>query len=420
MSGEQNDLRSLLSTAWRPESRLKVLREVMIKADTQKNIADRARMSEASVSKAVFDLRETGVLSSKLISGDIVQLAPTRGVALGVELGYQNVGIVARRADKPFTSAESGWITTDKPAYPRDFADALWEKIVDLCARLGEDPQDIASVGIGIPRMVKAQDQSLTPPLLPPWDTRPEPIELIAGMLRKRYGGDIPRLALDNDANLGALGEITYGGYGEGRRETFVFVKASTGIGAGIIIGGEQLRGRSGVAGELGHTMVRRSGALCLCGGRGCLETLVGAKTLIEQAKAALSPIRDRAPGGLKDLIAKAAAGDLVCRRVLEDAASTMGAALGNLCNVLNPDVIVLGGAWGRDPAPGILLGPCMAALKTTAMASTHSDGFELVGAAVEDAVAHGALIMGITGALTASARKDGADDEGGEAGEEE
>lgn len=400
---EQKDLRTLLSTAWRPESRQKVLREVMVKADTQKNIADRARMSEASVSLAVTALREKGVLASKLISGEVVQLAPTRGVALGVELGYQNVGIVARRADKPFTSAESGWITTDKPAYPRDFADILWEKIVDLCARLGEDPQDIATVGIGIPRMVKAQDQSLTPPLLPPWDTRPEPIGLIEAMLRKRFTEDIPRLALDNDANLGALGEITYGGYGEGSRETFVFVKASTGVGAGIMIGGEQLRGRAGVAGELGHTMIRRSGALCLCGGRGCLETLVGAKTLIEQARAALSPIRDRAPEGLKDLIAKAAAGDLVCRRVLEDAATTMGAALGNLCNILNPDVIVLGGAWGRDPAPEILLGPCLAALKTTAMSSTHSDGFQLKRAEVEDAVAHGALIMGITGALSAA-----------------
>jgi predicted NBD/HSP70 family sugar kinase len=407
-----NELRTLLASAEAnsPGARRKVLRQVMVRADSQQNIAHRAGISNGSASTVISDLRdpEKNLLAfeqkSRFSGTDIVRMAKTRGVALGLELGYQSAIIVGRRVDQDFGEAEIRRIATRSSRYTSEFEEELWTEISDICAQLNQDPSDIATLGVGVPRMVNAKDQSLAPPLLPPWDTRQEPLSLLSRLFRSRLGpgAPLPHLAMDNDANLGALGEFIYGGYGKGD-ETFVYVKASTGIGAGILIGMQHLRGNVGAAGEIGHTVMRRDGAVCLCGGRGCLETLVGERHLIDQAEAVRSHRTGSGPRRISELVTAAAAGNLVYRRILEDAATTLGTALGNLCNVLNPNVIVLGGTWGRSPAPEILLEPCRAALRSTALTAASAGGELLRPARIEDATAYGALAMALLGAPTAA-----------------
>ena len=85
---------------------------------------------------------------------------------------------------------------------------------------------------------------------------------------------------LDNDANVGALGEATFGA-GAGV-DVMAYLRLSAGIGAGLVIGGRPFRGARGVAGEIGHVLVDPQGPICRCGNRGCLETFASPPALCE------------------------------------------------------------------------------------------------------------------------------------------
>ncbi len=142
---------------------------------------------------------------------------------------------------------------------------------------------------------------------------------------------------VENDANLEALAEVSSGA-AAGVADV-VYVKASTGIGAALVLGGRLHRGAAGAAGELGHVQVRAGGAVCRCGSRGCLETVAGAPVLLE----ALEPLHG--PGlGVEDLLALVASGDPGACRVVKDAGRALGRALADVCTHLNPALVVVGG----------------------------------------------------------------------------
>jgi len=171
---------------------------------------------------------------------------------------------------------------------------------------------------------------------------------------------------VDNDANCGALGEYRYGA-GRGS-DSMVYITISTGIGAGIIIGGRALRGRDNLAGELGHIPVSESGALCSCGAKGCLETFCSGSAIAERGKewAQRRPESiDRVleiSGGTPDqitarsVVLAALEGDSVARSIVEESARWLGRALLIVIRILNPDRIVLGG--GVAQAGSVLLDP--------------------------------------------------------------
>jgi predicted NBD/HSP70 family sugar kinase len=149
------------------------------------------------------------------------------------------------------------------------------------------------------------------------------------------------------------------------------------------------------VAGEIGHIVVDPNGRVCSCGGRGCLETFIGADALLEQARTVLGR-RTNLPPSLEDLVNRAKNDDLVCLRVLHDAADRLGFALGNLCNALNPQVVIIGGAFGRPGADEIILERCHNALRQSAMNAAQN--VKVVASKVEHAAAHGALVLGLQG----------------------
>ena len=149
---------------------------------------------------------------------------------------------------------------------------------------------------------------------------------------------------LDNDANLAALGEITYAAAAGARN--LIYVKASTGIGTGLVFEGHLYRGDTRTAGELGHVQIQPDGAICRCGNCGCLETLVS----VPHVLASLQPMH-REPLTISHVVRLIAAGDVSARRVVTDAGRAIGRALA-LCNVLNSGALIIGGELAATGTP--------------------------------------------------------------------
>jgi predicted NBD/HSP70 family sugar kinase len=154
--------------------------------------------------------------------------------------------------------------------------------------------------------------------------------------LAQRLG--VPAL-VENDANLGALGEHAFGA--AAGLDSFVFLRWGQGIGAGLVLNGRLYRGATGFAGELSHVQVRDDGPLCSCGSRGCLRTLLG-PSLAELVQPAYG--RALTFGEVAD---RADHGEPASRRMLGDLGRTLGRPLADLCTLLNPQAIVLDGALG-------------------------------------------------------------------------
>lgn len=146
----------------------------------------------------------------------------------------------------------------------------------------------------------------------------------------------------ENDANLAIVGETTFG---VGRTvEHALYVKISHGVGLGIIINGTLVRGAAGLAGEIGHNVARPDGIVCLCGNRGCLYTLAASQYLTSS----LHAVTHNPDLTLDDLAAMGRQGHPGAGRVLRDAGREVGRVLANLCNTLNPRLVVIGGSLAR------------------------------------------------------------------------
>ena len=145
---------------------------------------------------------------------------------------------------------------------------------------------------------------------------------------------------VENDANLGALAEHRHG-VGRGH-DSSVFVKISSGVGAGIIINNQLFHGAGGTAGEIGHLTLDDQGPLCRCGSRGCLEAYTSVGNVLAMMSGQL-PDSD-----LDHVVAAAHAGNVSARRAFEDAGLHLGWGLASIVNLLNPSLVVVGGDMAR------------------------------------------------------------------------
>ncbi|MBS4031268.1 MAG: ROK family protein [Clostridiales bacterium] len=181
-------------------------------------------------------------------------------------------------------------------------------------------------------------------PNLPGWDMVPLEREL-----EEQFG--VP-VIVENDANAQALGEARFGA-GRGANDQ-IFITVSTGIGAGLIIDGNIYRGSKGFAGEAGHMVVKPDGPVCGCGRRGCLETISSGTAIARAAHNAVSDGKIRT--SLSATLARegklttphvfqaAQLGDTVAKDILAEAIHYLGIGLVNLVNLLNPEMIIIGG----------------------------------------------------------------------------
>ncbi len=242
------------------------------------------------------------------------------------------------------------------PTAPERGPEAVIATIVSgvrrVCRAAGRAPDRLGAVAIGAPGPLDpVRGVLLHPANLAGWDGVP-----LADRVAAALG--VP-CRVENDANLAALAEFRSGA-GAGATN-FVYVTASTGIGAGLVLGGRLYRGSFGTAGELGHVVVDPAGPRCDCGNRGCLEAIASGAAIAVRARDALAareaipgtdssgrgPLARRAASGPLDgpaVAAAAAEGDPIASDVLVSAARQLGIALGGLVNLLGPDAIALGG----------------------------------------------------------------------------
>ena len=205
----------------------------------------------------------------------------------------------------------------------------------------GTQPKRVRALGIGLPGPVDpAAGLVISPGNLPGFRNVP-----LNRILTRATG--IPSF-LHHDAHLAALGEHRRGA-ARGASE-MIYVTVSTGIGAGILLGGELYAGAHGIAGEVGHIVLQRDGPPCTCGQRGDLESIASG-TGIARAARELAP---GAPGSAlhgveyptaEDVVRAARTGDELATAILENAGTYLGIAVGTLVNLFNPQLIVLGGS---------------------------------------------------------------------------
>ena len=231
------------------------------------------------------------------------------------------------------------------PSPAREDTDTLLSCLADsvhtALNRAGAVRRNLAGCGICVAGFFDSRNRLLLDsPNLPQIKNLPLEKEL-----EKLLG--VPVIA-ENDANAAALGEAHYGA-GAGSRN-MAFVTVSTGIGAGLVLDGRLYRGNRGFSGEIGHMAVKPDGPLCGCGRRGFLETVASVTAIARSAQELLTSGRKTALAEIKgkisatDVFAAAAAGDPPAREILDEAIYCLGIGLVNLVNLLDPEVLVVGG----------------------------------------------------------------------------
>ncbi len=272
---------------------------------------------------------------------------PRQRYIVGVDLGGTNIVVGAMQADGGRRHA-----VRSQPTQPERGANAVVDRIAELIeevitetgAATGATREDFLGVGIGSPGPLDRHTGIVivTPNL--GWRDFP-----LRDAVASRVG--LPS-TLDNDANCATVGEW-WCGAARGARHV-IGVTIGTGIGGGLMIGGELYHGASDVAGEIGHTTIDSTGRRCKCGNYGCLEAYASGPAIAERAREALddgeaSLLRDLVDGDLSRLTARfvyeaSTRGDPIAREVVRDTARFLGAGLANLLNIFNPDVVVLAG----------------------------------------------------------------------------
>ena len=380
------------SLAWlRDRNRHRVMEVLRIQGRTsQSDIARATGLSRTTVHTVIGQLKESGVVvevdGKRPEAGGgrpAVQLVlrNTSRAVLGIDFGHSHVQVAV--ADLAHNVLAERHRDLDVNHRATEALDSSAELASEVLAEAGIDRSRVIGVGIGIPGPVDREHGTAgSATILPGW------VGLrIADAMQARLGLAV---AIENDANLGALAELTWGA---GRDCTnFAYIKAATGIGAGLVIDGELLHGASGTAGEIGHTTLNERGALCYCGNRGCLETVASGPAITRL----VAEGNGEAPT-LPEVIARAADGDVRCRRAISDAGREMGVAIAGLCNLINPERVIVGGLLSR--AGSILLQPLRDSIRRHAVqaAAERVDVREAI--FVERAELLGALALALRGA---------------------
>ena len=312
----------------------RVVRAVrMAGALTQAEIARSTGLSAATVSNIVRELKENGTVEVTPTSAGgrrarSVSLSASAGIVVGVDFGHSHLRVAVGNLAHQVLAEEAEPIDVDVSA-DQGF-DRAEQLVARLVAATGISRDKVVGVGLGVPGPIDVASGTLgSSTILPGWaGTSPRQ------ELQRRLG--VP-VYVDNDANLGALGELVWGA-GHGARD-LAYIKVASGVGAGLVIGGRIYRGPGGTAGEIGHITLDESGPVCRCGNRGCLETFTAARYVLELLRASHGTDLT-----MPKVVQLARAGDLGCRRVVADVGRHVGSGVAHLCNLLNPSRVVLGG----------------------------------------------------------------------------
>lgn len=304
---------------------------------------------------------------------------------LGVDIGGSNsVVAVADQSGSIFTHKQ---ILTPNVLGPNLNIDMI---LTAACQIIQETGKSIDAIGIGCGGPLDRRTGTLHKVAnLPGWD----------GICLTEIFEDITGAPafLDNDATAAAMGEAAFGA-GKGLAN-FVYLTVSTGIGGGIIINGKPYRGHGENAGEIGHTKIIPDGPPCKCGDRGCLETLASGTAIARIAKEGLADnpdsilndaLNERDGLTARSVSVAAKKGDIYANKIWSDATYHLGLGVANVVNILNPELVVIGG--GVANAGEMLFKPVTEVVNQRAMKALADD--------VKIAPSHHGDLIGVMGAI--------------------
>ena len=256
---------------------------------------------------------------------------------IGIDLGGTTVKAALGAEDGALLCKESAPTPTGDAA---GLCSTMKQLALALCSEGGTAPDQITSIGIGVPGSFDKATCTLK------FGTNLGMNNVcFADAFRPEFGCAVQ---LDNDANCAALGEVTAGA-ARGAKN-MVMVTLGTGVGGGIIIDGKLYTGCNGIAGEMGHIVIRQGGEPCGCGRKGCLEAYASAASLVKFAERALAAGREsmlQAQAGhlnAKMICDAVDAGDALARELFDEYCVNLSCGLASFINIFQPEAIVLGG----------------------------------------------------------------------------
>jgi glucokinase-like ROK family protein len=370
-------------------------------------IAEELGLTRAGVTIIINDLIERGIISESssqsTLSGRppvVLELNPDFGMVAAIDMGATHLSVaLADFSARIIEETEQPFRIDGGPDKCLKEVNQALQSIVEKC---GIKVKDLSAVGVSVPGpVVTDAGMVMAPPIMPGWDRFP-----IRSTLEKLWNVSV---TINNDADLGALGEWAYGaGRGE---KNLAFIKVGSGIGAGLIIDRQIYVGSTGSAGEIGHLTIDKNGPLCTCGNYGCLESFasgsaieIKAQKLAESGKRTLLANSAHGKISVSDVADAARRGDLAAQEILKQSGTFIGIALAGLINLVNPSTVIIGG--GVAQVGDLLTGPIRQEVRerslrasehgvriTTAMLGRRSS---LIGAlvqainiAIHDAVEH-------------------------------
>lgn len=312
------------------------------------DLARQMQLSRAAMTTIVNDMLEKQIVretrSGESPSGRkpiMLEINPQRGFVIGVDMGATHLELVL--ADFSARVKAMRHVDFDVRQGPQHGLAEVDRQVRVLLEEAQVQLNDVHAASIGVPGPVVVEAGTVkSPPIMPGWDSYP-----IRAHLEELWGCPV---VVNNDAELGALGEWAFGA-GRGERH-LAYIKVGSGIGAGLLLNGQIYGGSVGAAGEIGHVTLVENGPRCTCGNYGCLEALAGGKAIAERAITAvkagqrtqLSSIQPIERITAKDVAVAARLGDRLAQQITADAGRYLGIALSSLVNLFNPGIVVVGG----------------------------------------------------------------------------
>jgi predicted NBD/HSP70 family sugar kinase len=257
---------------------------------------------------------------------------PSGRIVLAVDVGASHVKVaISDLLGMPLAEDSAAIEVSQGPDAVLSWVETAGTALMETA---GHNPRDLLAIGVGLPGPVEhSTGRPINPPIMPGWNRYD-----VAGRLEKHFGA--PAL-VDNDVNIMTLGERELAWPDV---DHMIFVKVATGIGSGVISGGQLQRGAQGTAGDIGHIYVSRgSDILCTCGNRGCLEAIASgpaiSRALSADSHAAASSQR------VIDLVRE---GNLEAIQAVRQAGRDIGEVLTACVSLINPSVIVIGGSMAQ------------------------------------------------------------------------
>jgi predicted NBD/HSP70 family sugar kinase len=305
-------------------------------AITAAELAKATGLARSTISMALAELRSARIVIEAAQSMEargvgrptsVFSLNPKAGICIGLHVGLSSLRLIV--ADVSHAVLHHAEIELGLDYTPQAAIRKARTAITEAYRRSGLSPHSLLGIGVAVAGPVTPEGRIQRASIVPNW----------AGVnIRDAFASFETAIFADNESNCSALAEMTWGAATD--IDDFVYVKIDVGLGGAIVVQRRVVTGAAGAGGEFGHISIDPNGGLCRCGNRGCLELTAGFRTVLERMSH-----RARRPVTVEDVVERAFGGDVDCVKAIAAIAEAAGRGLGIIGSILNPGIVVVGGA---------------------------------------------------------------------------